>query len=88
MIRRPAVRAALCVAALFAAVAPASASAVVLNETGSTLLYPLFQRWVAAYAEIQPDVKITIAATGSGDGYQVGDRRNRADRHLGRLHVR
>jgi phosphate transport system substrate-binding protein len=68
MIRRPAVRAAFCVAALFAAVAPVSASEIVLNETGSTLLYPLFQRWVAAYAEIQPDVKITTAATGSGTG--------------------
>lgn len=48
--------------------APASAGDVVLKETGSTLLYPLFQRWVSAYAEVRPAVKITVAATGSGEG--------------------
>jgi phosphate transport system substrate-binding protein len=61
---------AVCVAFLALSVLPASASAgdIVLKETGSTLLYPLFQRWVSVYAEVQPDVKITIAATGSGEG--------------------
>ena len=49
---------------------PASAADTVLNETGSTLLYPLFQRWVPAYAAAKPDVKINIAATGSGVGVQ------------------
>jgi phosphate transport system substrate-binding protein len=49
---------------------PASASDIVLNETGSTLLYPLFQRWVPAYAAKMPAVKITTAATGSGVGIQ------------------
>lgn len=49
---------------------PASAADIVLNETGSTLLYPLFQRWVPAYAAAKPDVKINTAATGSGVGIQ------------------
>ncbi|WP_174254853.1 phosphate ABC transporter substrate-binding protein PstS [Acidisphaera sp. S103] len=50
---------------------PASAADTVLNETGSTLLYPLFQRWVPAYAAVRPEVKITTAATGSGVGIQA-----------------
>jgi phosphate transport system substrate-binding protein len=54
---------ALCVSAL-----PALAADIVLTETGSTLLYPLFERWVAAYAGARPNVKITIAATNSGEG--------------------
>jgi phosphate transport system substrate-binding protein len=47
---------------------PARAEGVSLNETGSTLLYPLFQRWAADYAQIAPGVAITTAATGSGTG--------------------
>jgi phosphate transport system substrate-binding protein len=49
---------------------PASAADIVINETGSTLLYPLFQRWVPAYTAAIPDVKINIAATNSGEGIQ------------------
>jgi phosphate transport system substrate-binding protein len=48
--------------------APASAADIVLNETGSTLLYPLFEKWVPAYAEAKPGVQIKIAATNSGEG--------------------
>jgi phosphate transport system substrate-binding protein len=47
---------------------PARAAGVALNETGSTLLYPLFQLWVADYAHAAPDVSITLAATDSGAG--------------------
>jgi phosphate transport system substrate-binding protein len=47
---------------------PASAADTVLNETGSTLLYPLFERWVPAYTAAKPDVKVNISATGSGEG--------------------
>src|SRR5580698_9164055 len=50
---------------------PASAADIVLNETGSTLLYPLFQRWVPAYAAARPNVKINTAATGSGAGIEA-----------------
>jgi phosphate transport system substrate-binding protein len=63
-------------AALFGAAAlgicvsayPASAADIVLNETGSTLLYPLFERWVPAYTATKPNVKINIAASNSGEG--------------------
>jgi phosphate transport system substrate-binding protein len=54
--------------ALCASAIPASAAGIVLNETGSTLLYPLFALWVPAYAAAQPDVQLKIAATNSGTG--------------------
>jgi phosphate transport system substrate-binding protein len=47
---------------------PARAAGVALNETGSTLLYPLFQLWVADYAHAAPGVSITLTATDSGAG--------------------
>jgi phosphate transport system substrate-binding protein len=50
--------------------APASAQDITLNETGSTLLYPLFTTWVAEYTKTHPGVHITIGATGSEAGIQ------------------
>ncbi len=47
--------------------APASGSAS-LSETGSTLLYPLFNLWVPDYEKAYPQVKLTTAGTGSGTG--------------------
>jgi phosphate transport system substrate-binding protein len=48
---------------------PARAAEVVtLHETGSTLMYPLLQQWVARYRSVAPNVRITVAATGSGAG--------------------
>jgi phosphate transport system substrate-binding protein len=47
--------------------APASASAS-LSETGSTLLYPLFNLWVPDYEKAYPQIKLTTAGTGSGTG--------------------
>lgn len=44
------------------------AGGVELHETGSTLLYPVFQQWVADYAHAAPNVSISTAATGSGAG--------------------
>lgn len=41
---------------------------VALHETGSTLLYPLFQSWVTDYAQVAPAVSIHTRATGSGAG--------------------
>ncbi|HUN71984.1 MAG TPA: phosphate ABC transporter substrate-binding protein PstS [Steroidobacteraceae bacterium] len=41
---------------------------VALHETGSTLLYPLFQQWASDYAHVAPAVSISTAATGSGAG--------------------
>jgi phosphate transport system substrate-binding protein len=45
-----------------------AAEAVHLLETGSTLLYPLFNLWVAAYTKEHPNVQITTQGTGSGTG--------------------
>jgi phosphate transport system substrate-binding protein len=45
-----------------------SASSASLSETGSTLLYPLFNLWVPAYKSTFPQVTITTAGTGSGTG--------------------
>ncbi|MHB1582602.1 MAG: phosphate ABC transporter substrate-binding protein PstS [Acidimicrobiales bacterium] len=39
-----------------------------LTETGSTLLYPLWNIWAPAYQQKYPQVKITTAGTGSGTG--------------------
>ena len=46
---------------------PASSSES-LSETGSTLLYPLFNIWGPAYTKQYSQVKITTAGTGSGTG--------------------
>jgi phosphate transport system substrate-binding protein len=46
----------------------AAKGTVTLLETGSTLLYPLFNLWVAAYTKTHPGVRITTAGTGSGTG--------------------
>ena len=59
--------AAVVLAWLVAAV-PASAAGVVLKETGSTLLFPLFQLWISGYSAIRPGVKIDVTASNSGDG--------------------
>ncbi|HXC26355.1 MAG TPA: phosphate ABC transporter substrate-binding protein PstS [Stellaceae bacterium] len=50
------------------AVPPAHAAGVTLNESGSTLLFPVFQTWIAGYKSVAPDVEITAAGTGSGAG--------------------
>jgi phosphate transport system substrate-binding protein len=47
---------------------PVKAAGIVLKETGSTLLYPLFQRWIRDYPAAAPGVTLTAAATGSGTG--------------------
>lgn len=49
------------------ATAPAT-SAVSILETGSTLLYPLFNQWGLAYHKNFPNVQITAQGTGSGTG--------------------
>jgi phosphate transport system substrate-binding protein len=43
-------------------------AAVTVSETGSTLIYPLFKAWVAAYAKVDPSMQMTVGATGSGAG--------------------
>ncbi len=49
----------------------AEAQTIHLSETGSTLLFPLFQSWMAGYKAVAPDVGLTIAATGSTAGTQA-----------------
>lgn len=49
------------------AVSLASSSTNIL-ETGSSLLYPLFNIWVPVYTGEHPDVRITPQSTGSGTG--------------------
>ncbi|WP_420029173.1 phosphate ABC transporter substrate-binding protein PstS [Mycobacterium intracellulare] len=49
------------------ATTPAS-SPVTLSETGSTLLYPLFNLWGPAYHDKYSNVTITTQGTGSGTG--------------------
>jgi phosphate transport system substrate-binding protein len=46
----------------------AYADQVKLLETGSTLLYPLFNLWVPDYQKSHSDVQITTQGTGSGTG--------------------
>ncbi|MGH7101820.1 MAG: phosphate ABC transporter substrate-binding protein PstS [Acetobacteraceae bacterium] len=46
----------------------ASAAEISLVETGSSLLYPLFNLWVAKYTAQNPSVRITAQSTGSGTG--------------------
>lgn len=48
--------------------AAARADEITLSETGSTLLYPLFNVWVAEYAKGHPGVHITTGGTGSAAG--------------------
>jgi phosphate transport system substrate-binding protein len=43
-------------------------SQVALSETGSTLLYPLFNLWGPAFHQKYPNVTITAQGTGSGTG--------------------
>ena len=48
--------------------AKAPSSAVSLQETGSSLLYPLFNLWVAGAKSKLPTISVTTASTGSGTG--------------------
>ena len=45
-----------------------AAQTINLLETGSSLLYPLFNLWLPAYHRIAPEVRITTQSTGSGTG--------------------
>jgi phosphate transport system substrate-binding protein len=53
------------------AATPSQAAGITLNETGSTLLYPLFTQWIPDYGKVAPDVTLTAAATGSGAGEEA-----------------
>ena len=59
---------ALSLASLIACGGAMAAEHFQLLETGSTLLYPLFNLWVPAYSQAHPDIQITTQGTGSGTG--------------------
>jgi phosphate transport system substrate-binding protein len=65
---RASLRPTLISVALMIAATPLWADSITLNETGSTLLYPLFTQWIPDYQKITPGVGLTSAATGSGAG--------------------
>jgi len=46
----------------------AQAQTVTLVETGSSLLYPLFNLWVPDFTAANPDIRISTTSTGSGAG--------------------
>jgi phosphate transport system substrate-binding protein len=50
--------------------AQANADDVILNETGSTLLYPLLNVWASEYAKTHSGVRIATNSTGSGAGIE------------------
>ncbi len=45
-----------------------AATQVKILETGSSLLYPLFNLWVPAFHKTHPNIQITTQSTGSGTG--------------------
>lgn len=45
-----------------------AAQDVNILETGSSLVYPLFNLWVPAYTKANPNVRLTTQSTGSGTG--------------------
>ncbi|HET8997065.1 MAG TPA: phosphate ABC transporter substrate-binding protein PstS [Acetobacteraceae bacterium] len=51
-----------------AATTTMAAEAGHLLETGSSLLYPLFNLWVPVYTKAHPGIQITTQSTGSGTG--------------------
>jgi phosphate transport system substrate-binding protein len=57
--------------ALVLGVSMAHAADITLNESGSTLLYPLFQSWITGYKGVAPDIVLSAAATGSGAGEEA-----------------
>jgi phosphate transport system substrate-binding protein len=68
VLRGGALALALAVGAMIFAGTGWAAGTVNILETGSSLLYPLFNLWVPAYTHADPGVKITTQSTGSGTG--------------------
>jgi len=60
--------AALAVIFALCSLAFAQSDSLIIHETGSTLVFPVFKAWVAAYAKVDPSLQITVGATGSGAG--------------------
>jgi phosphate transport system substrate-binding protein len=67
-IRRVALAAALIAGTAAFSLAVAQAAGPTISESGSTLMYPLFESWITAYRTVDPSLQIRAAATGSGAG--------------------
>jgi phosphate transport system substrate-binding protein len=61
-------RAAALIAGITLTTFAAHSASLTLNETGSTLILPLFKAWVNGYAKVDPDLNMTLGATGSEAG--------------------
>ena len=48
--------------------APAQTGSLVLRGAGATFPAPLYQRWISTFTEQHPNVQISYAANGSGEG--------------------
>jgi phosphate transport system substrate-binding protein len=57
--------------ALTLGTAPSALAEVKLNGAGATFPNPLYQRWVAEYNKMHPDVKIDYQSIGSGGGIKA-----------------
>ena len=68
LVCRARMAAALTAGLVLVSFAAAQTTPISISETGSTLIYPLFQTWVAAYAKVDPNLHMTVGATGSGAG--------------------
>jgi phosphate transport system substrate-binding protein len=61
-------RAAVLTAGIILAPFAAHSASLTITETGSTLILPLFQAWVNGYTKVDPDLHLTVGATGSEAG--------------------
>ncbi len=57
--------------AIVVAITMARAADITLDETGSTLLFPLFQAWIAGYRSVAPDIHLSAGSTGSAAGNEA-----------------
>src|SRR6266571_2130064 len=57
----------LAILAICAAAGPASAETLI-NGAGATFPYPLYSKWFAEYAKVDPSVKFNYQSIGSGGG--------------------
>jgi phosphate transport system substrate-binding protein len=67
-LRSTLLRTAAALALTFAAAGAAQAQTVTLIESGSSLLFPLFNLWVPDFTAANPGIQVSTTSTGSGAG--------------------
>jgi phosphate transport system substrate-binding protein len=60
--------AALALATLSLAAAPATAQKVQINGAGATFPYPIYSKWFSEYNKLHPEVEVNYQSIGSGGG--------------------